>query len=363
MNTIEIKVATSDNNFVGVECLNNNMIFTFPIGYHILPKKINIKNTKEIKKYQEDIMILLKQLENNQENYYEDGTFPFNFSAAIYLINDYFKNRLIYQYKYNNTNLNNKNINWRKTIHDKIPFYSSGNFIYLDKCYKKVETEKNDITKIQIYCLNKAFQILSIFYNNYHIPEIKHYTKKEMLYKLNIALSKTNIDEDKTRLDKMIKFINGTSLSTINNKEIKIGTTSFNKKWEEKIRNNIKQKYKILDICPQAYYIHNEEKIYVSKLIPDVIFEDDNYLYIVDAKYYKINTFPQSSDIAKQITYAQYIGKIKKGKKIKNIFLLPNNIPDEKKLYYGYATIDIENNSNYKNKIDVYYIDTKTTLK
>ena len=363
MNQIEIKVAKSDLDFVGIECRNNIMKITFPVGYNIEENKFNDEEFSKLEKYHSDVLLLIKILQKNNENYFDDGLLPFNFSAAVYLINDYFKNGLINKYKYNNTRIETNNINWEKTINSKIPFYSNGNFVYWDKVYKKVEDTYDDITQIQKFCLHKSFLILKIFYNGYDIYSDSKFTKEEMLYKIKNALNETNVDENKKRLNMMKEFINGTSLSTINNEEIKIGMQYFNKKWEDMLRKNIKDKYDFIDELPQAYYVPREgKKIYVSKLVPDIVFEDENYIYIVDAKYYKIGSLPQTSDISKQLIYAMYISRKIKNKPIKNIFLLPNTLDiNNPILDYGYATMEIENST--KNiKVETYFIDTKYVL-
>ena len=43
MNTIIIKIAKKDTDFVGINCQKNEMIITFPIGYGITEEQLDIK--------------------------------------------------------------------------------------------------------------------------------------------------------------------------------------------------------------------------------------------------------------------------------------------------------------------------------
>ncbi len=360
MNTIQIKVATTDTDFIGIYSKNNHMTITFPIGYNI--KEEIITKQDKINNLYNDVSKLLILLEQNQDApYFDEGNNKFSFSSALFLIKDYFANGLYQEPVITNNTQNKGAINWPKTIRNITPIYTLGNFIYTTTTNQSSNLANNDITTIQTYCLNKAFSLLKIFYNNYQIPTKNTFTQEVMLYKLEKKLITTNKDAQRKRLHMMKKFIQGTSLSSINDKEIKIGRTHFNKIWEKTLKTEITKLLPPITILPKAYYIINNQKQNTSSLIPDIIVEDTNYIYLIDAKYYKINTLPQTSDILKQLFYANYISKYKK-KKIKNIFLLPNNIPDNEKIkYLGFATTDTFQHKN-GGKIDTYYLDTKTIL-
>lgn len=47
MNTIQIKVATTDTDFIGIYSQNNHMTITFPIGYNIVETTITNQDTKK----------------------------------------------------------------------------------------------------------------------------------------------------------------------------------------------------------------------------------------------------------------------------------------------------------------------------
>ena len=356
-NTIQIKIAKSDSDFVGIECQNNHMIITFPIGYDIQEDIISIEDKTKIFSYQKDVFYLLKVLEDsNNSNYFECSNNQFSFSAGIYLINDYFKNGLVRLRILKDNQNNYGSIDFRKTISTKIPIFNMGNLIYTDAIYKSIEQVNDEITEIQKQCLHKAFLVLNIFYNNYQVISNCNYSKEQMLYKIENALTRTNVDSDKKRLDMMKKFIMGTSIQGINSKEVKVGRNDFHVVWEKILRKKVYDLYPKLDILPSAYYIINKDRYETSPLIPDIIAKNNNTIYLIDAKYYKNDNLPQTSDISKQLFYDITNAKIK------NIFLLPKKIENNNKYeYLGYATVDSYKNKN-GGKINTFYLDTKTII-
>lgn len=362
MNTIQIKVATTDTDFIGIYSQNNHMTITFPIGYNIVETTITNQDTKKINSLYKEVSQLLTLLEQNQDtDHFDEGSSHFNFSAALFLIKDYFANGLYKEPTIITNQQQTGAINWNQTIKNKTPIYNLGNFIYTTTINQSTNLEQSDITAIQTYCLNKAFSILKIFYNNYQVSTQNNLSKEAMIYKLEKKLSTTNIDSKRKLLHMMKKFIQGTSLNNITDKEIKIGRTHFNKIWEKILKKELTKQLPPLEILPKAYYLINNQKQNTSSLIPDIIVEDKTNIYIIDAKYYKVNTLPQTSDILKQLFYASYISQYKQ-KIIKNLFLLPNNIstPDKIK-FLGIATTDTFQHQN-GGKIETYYLDTKTII-
>lgn len=361
MNKVIINVAQSDHEFVGINCKNETMTITFPIGYNIKEQTISATDQKKIQTIKPDTLKLLELLDNLQNNTYDQGQYKFNYSAANYLINDYFTNHLYQEPVATTSPLNNGAINWHQTIKSTLPIYTTGNFIYTNPISKNIKLQPNDITSIQIYCLNQAFSILGIFYNNLQISPITPLNESTYLYTLHKALTTTNNDHTKKLISTMIQFITGTSLTNSNNKELKVGTYKFHIIWEKYLKKYLIKQYPEKIFLPKAYYIINNNKIPTSSQKPDIIIESTNYLYIIDAKYYKINTLPQSSDIHKQLCYATYINN-HTSKKIINIFLLPNLITTHPNyLYHGYATASNFSSQN-GGQIKTYYLDTKTLL-
>lgn len=358
MKKIKIEIATNDLQFVGLKINNNSINITFPIGYNIEEKEI--KTLEELKKYKEDILILFTTLEKNKDNDYHDGNEKFSFLSASYLIEHYLKYGL---YKETSLETNYKNtgqINWKKTITKTEPIYYNETLIYNNYYTNTNNDLQNIITTIQKYCLNISIKIIGWLYkiDDYHISNTLSLTPEEMLYYLNKELQITNEDNKKILLKELIYFIKGTSISEINqSKKISIGRNNFDKTWENILRNNLYKHFQKIDCTPKSYYKTNKGTIIEnSNLIPDIIIKYNDKIIIIDAKYYQINSLPQTSDICKQIFYGEYVKNKYKQCQIINIFLLPNNI---KNAYQYYASAYVEHS---KEQIKTYYIDTKTVL-
>ena len=363
MNNIKVKVAVNDTEFVGLKIKNNSAKIIFPIGYNIEEKEYNVKNN-ELNNITDDIKYLMKVLENIPTEYYEQGTIKFNFSSAIKIIDNYLKYGL-YKEKDDFIKLNgNGCINWKETIIYTKPTLWNNSLIYLDYYTNSSNDIESVITDIQKYCINYSYRVLWWMYGNDEKVIIPQSNKKMdveyMLFELNRKLMKVNDDYSKKVICNMLDFLHGTQNVQISeDEEICIGRRYFDKIWERQLRTQIYSMYeKYDDAYPTTYYVlHGEEKITNRSLIPDIVFKKDDYLIIVDAKYYSIGNLPQSSDICKQIFYGKYLRK--KNKKIINIFVLPDKLKGKFDIK-GYALAE---GFGEENKIDLCYIDTRAVLK
>lgn len=360
MNKIIINKAISDNDFVGIKIDKKIMNITFPVGYKINETEIEIPNDK-IKNIQ-DIKILIKCLDLANLDSYEEGTEKFSFSSAFYIIEHYLKYGL---YKKNNNQpLLNKNgkTDWKKTLNNTEPIYLRGKIIYNELYTRSNVREENIITLIQKHCLSVSTKILGWLYGiDYKQTEEINLSTNEMLYYLNKELYSINEDNKKNIIKEMINLISGTNTSNIlQNKEVAIGRYHFDKVWEKILKKELFLSFNEYKCLPNTYYIDsNGNKITNSDLYPDMIIKEKDTIIIIDAKYYQSNTLPASSDICKQLFYAQYIKHKNKKCKMINMFILPKSLEKEYE-YYGYAST---NHSKKEEKILTYYLDTKSVLK
>ena len=360
MKRIIIKKAENDMKFVGLKITDEVVSITFPIGYDILEKEFNIDD-QELNNYYEDIKILLNSLEKSKDNYHEEGINKFSFSSAAFIIEYYLKygeyNIIGSQTKYNG----NGKIDWKKTITSLEPIYYNGYTIY-NNYYSRISREQeNIITQIQYYCLEASIKIIGWLYGikDYKKNKNINLTENEMLYYLNKEIMSTNEDNKKTILNEMINFIKGSEVSKlIKNKDVTIGRFYFDKVWENILRSEIYRLYEKYDIMPNTFYQKVDGTIIEnSNLIPDIVIKAEDKIIILDAKYYRVGTLPQTSDICKQIFYGDYIKSKNRKKEIINIFLLPNNIEKEYE-YFGYA-----GTYHTDEVVHTYYLNTKKVLK
>lgn len=363
-NTVEIKVAKTDREFVGIKIKNNNAIVTFPIGYRITEKVINTNEKEEIEQLFYDVKLLMTNIEQCQDALYDTGYQQFSFSSSIYILEDFLKNGLYNEKGSQNKKNTQGKIQWRKTIQSKIPAYSAGNYIYLDTYNYNICSRENKITQIHKYCLSIITKILGWLYNCNNIYEEveNYYSKEEMIYELLNELNMINEDRKKKLLEQMLFFLRGTQTTFFGKEEFEIGTYYYDKVWENVLRKQAYLLYQKKQSFPTTYYFM-EKKIINSKLLPDIIINTGKTIVIMDAKYYKIGSFPESADICKQLFYGQYIRNENKKYKIFNTFLLPqkfiNEETQEKFWKLGYANAE---HLSKKDRILTYYLDTKSVM-
>lgn len=360
-NIVEIKVAKTDREFVGIKSKNNQATVTFPIGYNIKEEIMDAKETKKVRKVYDDVNVLMKVLEEFKDSRYKIGEDEFCYSSGIFIIENYLKKGL-----YNRQELQcEKNakgkIEWKKTIQIREPIYVAGSYMYLHTDNHKIFDRECKITEIQKFCLNISFKILGWLYNYSETFDsiYKYLRKEEMIYELLKELNKVNEDGKKKLLEQMILFIKGTQTNISGNDEFEVGTYYFDKVWENLLKKQIyslKQEKKCL---PTTYYVADDKKTN-SSLLPDILIEDDKKILIIDAKYYKLGALPESADICKQLFYGQYIMHCNKNCEVINMFFLPQLLNEDEFYMYGYANAD---HLDEKHNIFTYYLDTKSVMK
>ncbi len=363
-NTIEVKVAKTDRDFVGIKVNKNHASITFPIGYDIKEEVIATCDKEKIGQLYIDVKILVKNIEEAKDELYGTGYQEFSFSSGIYILEDFLKNGLYCEPKNQCKKNTQGKIQWRKTIQTKEPVYSAGKYIYLDTYNYNICHTPSKITQIQKYCLNISSKILGWLFNcSSMFDELDMiFTKEEMIYELLTELNKTNEDVKKKLLEQMLLFLNGTETSLYGREEFEVGTYYFDKVWEKVLRCQAYFLYPHKKCIPTTYYFI-EDKILNSKLLPDITVEKDKKIVIMDAKYYKLESLPQSADICKQLFYGQYIMNENKKSKIMNVFILPQKVTNEmhKQHFFqvGYANAE---HLNEKHRIWTYYLDTKSVM-
>lgn len=364
-NTIEVKVAKTDRDFVGLKLKKEQASITFPIGYDIIEEIITTNDKKKISKLYTDVKILMLKLEETKEELYDTGEQRFSFSSAIYILEDFLKNGLYCEQENRSKKNAQGKIDWRKTIQTKEPIYSAGRYIYLDTDNYNICHTENKITQIQKYCLNISSKILGWLYNCSTMFEKldEKFCKQEMCYELIKELNKTNEDIKKKLLEQMLLFLNGTETSLFGKEEFEIGTYYFDKVWENMLREQAYSLYSHKRCIPTTYYFI-EDKIWNSKLLPDITVAKNKTIVIMDAKYYKLKSLPQSADICKQLFYGRYIMNENKRTKVINAFILPHKVTTQvnKQHFFqlGYANAE---HLNKKHRIFTYYLDTKSAMK
>lgn len=252
-------------------------------------------------------------------------------------------------YELNNENLGE--INWEKTIENKNPLFFNKNFYYFDliSTNRKL-TQENLICQIQKQILAESSLILKnlkkcglfeeyeeIYLEN-SIP-INEETDEFIRSFLTKELSQQYAEKNIILIKLLLKYIELRK----NYDEINFytfGTTYFHIVWEVVCKNyfnDISNKYKQKLIVPE-YKLYLEKrleykKLLKNRLIPDIVFIENDIIYIFDAKYYKVKIvnnelrfLPGIEDITKQIIYEKAFEKLELGNySYYNAFIFPKD--------------------------------------
>lgn len=324
-----------DNQFVGLKIRNNQIEFHYPETYQLS------ENNDVLRR---DILSILRTItlaktrtrDYSSYNAEHKEKYVFPLSAYLWIISDY----LTYGRYQNREKLyfrgTGGRINWKRTMRFN-PIISEGNILYCDIISEKKSQKDNLLTEIYFFCVKKAVDAIGWLYGILFNPEgidyNRLYDKKKYLGAINTELLHVFDDQKRTRLINMKNIIIGLDDSVINSKEIVYGVDSYNYVYERMIDSMFSNVKNIKDFYPHAYWnlVIEPSRVDSSNLRPDTILIKDNKVYILDAKYYRYgSTFrpgdmPETSSIQKQITYGEYVKKVKEGQyeDVFNAFLLP----------------------------------------
>ena len=201
---------------------------------------------------------------------------------------------------------------------------------------KNNDTDKHIITEIK-YCVYESFEVGLDF--KYRLPQPSNVKNPNLkIYKsvLQQKLDDTNNDNLKQLFQSMLAIIDFRN-SADDPDEFYFGTNNFEYIWEKLIDETYGIKNKEDYFPKTTWKLNYGGKRNNPALEPDTIMKTKDYIYVLD-KYYKYgqtlkrSDLPKSTDINKQITYAEYIATSSKFeserneyKSILNAFLMPFN--------------------------------------
>ena len=229
--------------------------------------------------------------------------------------------------------------NWSKTVKDQVPLVQQKNgvssFIYKEFTVRDVTPNNNkQITQINRFCVYEAFKKLGWLYVNY-MPEQPgpHPNIKESVRILSDKLGNTNDDKKRSLFQAMKNMLLYMDEKTSDN-QFYFGTDDFDRVWEKLIDRAFGEKDKE-KYFPRSRWLLDHGKYKEKRpLIPDTIMIYNGKYYILDAKCYKYGCtgipdhLPNGSSINKQITYGEYLEKIKNisNDSLFNAFIMPFNM-------------------------------------
>lgn len=231
-------------------------------------------------------------------------------------------------------------VNMRETINRVHPIVQKSGFVFPYLMVRKNnDTDKHIITEINKYCVYESFMKLGWIYK-YRLPQPSNVKNPNLkIYKsvLQQKLDDTNNDNLKQLFQSMLAIIDFRN-SADDPDEFYFGTNNFEYIWEKLIDETYGIKNKEDYFPKTTWKLNYGGKRNNPALEPDTIMKTKDYIHVLDAKYYKYgqtlkrSDLPKSTDINKQITYAEYIATSSKFdserneyKSILNAFLMPFN--------------------------------------
>lgn len=334
-----------DNKFVGIKIENGHIEFHYPDTFELSSSKESPRPIDE--KLRKDIVLVLRSVElartpTSEKSSYNtrrkrENVFPLR--AFLWIINDYLTyGRYINKERQYEHGVKGK-INWKKTMR-AMPAISSGNVVYSDIVSERKSQHDNLLSEIYFYCVQKSIDSIGWIYNlsfdNGGVNYYRLFNEKKYIGAINSELSKSFDDLKKMRLSNMKSVILGLDDSVLATKKLIYGVDSYEYVFEKMLDAMFSKVDRKSDFYPSAFWdvlYPKPDSVKSTNLRPDTISIRDRKVFILDAKYYQYGkTFdprdlPETTSIQKQITYGEYIKKVKEGQydDVFSAFVMPYN--------------------------------------
>lgn len=329
-----VTVAETGKSFVGFKVTPDSTQIVFPMGFDLPDDDNDLR--LDIRRLINVLSAFLKangELSLNSNLNFKKVSVPIN--AYIYLVLDFINSSKYYaESECRFVNSCSGKISWPRTIKTQKPLVQNNQSLLYLTFKSKANTKdiNQKITLIHKYCVYDAFQKIGWLYSTF-IPEKPKtvISIKESIYILNQKSNNTFNDKQKKlfiSMKKILEYIDSTS-----NKTFTFGTDDSDALWEHMIDKAFGIKNKS-DYYPRTiWFLDNNNNKTKKPLEPDTIMINDNKFYVIDAKNYRYGIsgnpdhLPNGTDINKQITYAEYIFKVKcvNANSLFNCFIMPYN--------------------------------------
>ncbi len=363
----------SQDSFVGIRCKEDNIEVIFPMGY-----KLGKENV-EIRKNILSLMQILSEFTNRKDSEWnkesKKGTTEFPFYSYLHIIRDYLANGYYVEKEIKYNVAKRGKINWNRTIKTQKFYASENGFIYLDFVVKDNSiNQKELITLVHEACVFRCFKKLGWLYTSFMPAQPRLEFDKKLFETVVIqSMEKTFNDNKRELFGHLLKVIKEESNEEVV-ADFTFGTTRFEYVWENMIDYMFGVENKE-DYFPHSNWHLKSTNKKNSALEPDTIMIKDSIAYILDAKYYKYGItndpghLPETSSIAKQIIYAEYIEQNKmtdnEGNVLKtyNAFIMPFSKTgkyfktDKNYKYIGFADADWKDIQNHYEHIEGILLD------
>ena len=322
----------------------------------------------------------LGRLYKGDTKHTENDGLSYPFEAYRTLILDFISNGFIKELERKESITGSGRQDWAKTLKKQQPIWTNHGPVHLSPIRINNIHSIQDLTMIQKHCLMIADNHIGWLFGR-RKPKIKLWNHSKNIWALR-KVQKLKRQTYQGRKSKLLRAMEAILLQSAESPsahcgQLDIGGNSFNLIWEIMVQCVLGNKDHT-DYFPQAkWHLETPDGIketLASQLLLDAIRFDENneqsICIVIDAKYYHKDSIPQSSDINKQITYAEWVDKKLKMKNrdvlVENLFILPGreSIESPYHHYIGYATMDIlEDQSKSYHKVHAKRVDTLTMMR
>ncbi|MDF2546099.1 MAG: hypothetical protein K0R93_997 [Anaerosolibacter sp.] len=333
-------------NVTGFLIKGNHILVVFPKGYKLPDEdeqlELHVRTLAEtLARYrsEEELEEEEKELLGNPEEADPEGI-----AAAIWLISDYENNGYIRKEIRSHRSSHGANIDWPRTVRKMTPLFSKGSPIYPDVLTRRSRIDYNNLLyQLHMYAVQRSYEKYGWILGwekmdtSGFIAEMPcdRYVAR---YILQRELEDTFVDREMKLINILMEFIIGSGEDDERIKLSTLATPYFHYVWEKICGHVFLNRYKDLsNFIPKPRWNSSLEKSISQR--PDLLYVEDEILYILDAKYYDVNrNLPGWHDLVKQFYYYFSMHK-KSAMKVRNALIFPG-VTDQPVEDIGYVDIE-----------------------
>lgn len=363
-------------NVTGFSIVDNIPIIVFPKNYTVPDNDKDIRYEavlllKALLRYRNEHEFDVEESELLFGNSFNDSS---RISSAIFIIEDYLQYGLIQRKHEIYTTTRLGRTDWARTINKTIPLIGKSGVVYPEPVRRVNTFDTGNILR-QIHgfivgdCASLWGWLLDFDGEELEVKQLPC-PLDEAIDILHEELTNTFVQREITLLNTMIEYLNALRGVRDNSKMEFLCTPYFHWIWEAICGYIFDNDYNHLKIYVPSPEWHSDKFSAGIEQRPDILFHDEDTLYILDAKYYNYHrNVPGWHDVVKQFYYrltmmkalnSQMIeGELAEIRKIENVFIFPGDKGSGTQ-YLGY--VDVKNVDEL-GRVKTYLVDSLMAMR
>lgn len=361
------------SSFVGLFYTPKMIVFSLPYG--VSSDALDEMSDERLRNFLINVIKSITQFESHYSGY-KEITLSGRMEAALNLLEEYEEFGFLKLYEKKNSKQASGKTNWNRTIKTYIPLKQGDTWIYDSYIRRKnVSHHGHDFVELQKWALRHALELTYFITDDFDITSELLNTDLNIVEARELFLRLRN-NSTKDREIYLLELI-GTLLDEETNLlGYSIYTKHFKVIWEKALQNTLLHDSSLVNLIPRVSW--KDDEIVLNSLSldilgttgrpeVDIIFEEEDKLYILDAKYYDLRTRrPGLKDLYKQLFYGvafQYLLNLENLPE--NGFIFPILSPEKQKTFSKFSLVQYklqELNKDLAN-IPAYFADINMVLK